>query len=223
MGTWHLSSYNKLNLETLSRLLRKIDGMLNIKYDGLFWQNYESPKGIYFHISKYTNNCVYVQSLSCVWLSVAPWTVACQAPLSMRLSRQKYWSELPNFFLQRILLTQRSNTCLLHWNEDSLPLSHLGSPTILPSRIFYQHSWNCDYLSLPLGGVSAKNHKDHQLQSSAKGEDKFFSHGVWRIKFCFPCQKLTFADKTYICRWHQIQEESKQVLHPCYNKWFQDA
>ena len=91
---------------------------------------------------------------------------------------------------------QRSNTCLLHWNEDSLPLSHLGSPTILPSRIFYQHSWNCDYLSLPLGGVSTKNHKDHQLQSSAKGEDKFFSHWVCRIKFCFPCQKLTFADDT---------------------------
>ena len=25
----------------------------------------------------------------------APWTVACQAPLSMRFSRQKYWSGLP--------------------------------------------------------------------------------------------------------------------------------
>ena len=26
---------------------------------------------------------------------VTPWTVACQAPLSMRFSRQKYWSGLP--------------------------------------------------------------------------------------------------------------------------------
>ena len=24
-----------------------------------------------------------------------PWTVACQAPLSMEFSRQEYWSELP--------------------------------------------------------------------------------------------------------------------------------
>ena len=24
-----------------------------------------------------------------------PWTVACQAPLSMGFSRQEYWSELP--------------------------------------------------------------------------------------------------------------------------------
>ena len=28
-----------------------------------------------------------------------------------------------------IFLDQRSNLCLLHWQVDSLPLSHLGSPT----------------------------------------------------------------------------------------------
>ena len=30
-----------------------------------------------------------------VWLCATPWTVACQAPLSMDLSRQEYWSGLP--------------------------------------------------------------------------------------------------------------------------------
>ena len=30
-----------------------------------------------------------------VQLFVAPWTVACQAPLSMGFSRQEYWSVLP--------------------------------------------------------------------------------------------------------------------------------
>ena len=30
---------------------------------------------------------------SCIWLFVTPWTVARQAPLSMRFSRQGYWSE----------------------------------------------------------------------------------------------------------------------------------
>ena len=34
-------------------------------------------------------------SLSCVWLFVTLWTVACQAPLSMEFSRQGYWSRLP--------------------------------------------------------------------------------------------------------------------------------
>ena len=35
-----------------------------------------------------------VKSLSYVWLYVTPWTVVCQAPLSMGFSRQ-YWSGLP--------------------------------------------------------------------------------------------------------------------------------
>ena len=33
--------------------------------------------------------------LSHVWLFVTPWTGACQAPLSMEFSRQKYWSGFP--------------------------------------------------------------------------------------------------------------------------------
>ena len=34
-------------------------------------------------------------SLSHVQLIVTPWTVACQAPLSMEFFRQEYWSGLP--------------------------------------------------------------------------------------------------------------------------------
>ena len=33
-----------------------------------------------------------------------------------------------HFLLQGIFLTQGLNPCLLHWQADSLPLSHLGSP-----------------------------------------------------------------------------------------------
>ena len=36
-----------------------------------------------------------VQSLSRVWLSVTPWTVARQAPLSVGFPRQEYWSRSP--------------------------------------------------------------------------------------------------------------------------------
>ena len=38
---------------------------------------------------------VKVKSLSCVWLSAAPWTAAYQAPASMGFSRQEYWSGVP--------------------------------------------------------------------------------------------------------------------------------
>ena len=42
-----------------------------------------------------SNMCVYAQLLSCVWLLVILWIVACQAPLPMEFSRQEYWSKLP--------------------------------------------------------------------------------------------------------------------------------
>ena len=37
----------------------------------------------------------HVSHFSRVQFCVTPWTAACQAPLSMRFSRQEYWSELP--------------------------------------------------------------------------------------------------------------------------------
>ena len=39
--------------------------------------------------------CVESELLSHVRLFAMPWTVACQAPLSMEFSRQEYWSGLP--------------------------------------------------------------------------------------------------------------------------------
>ena len=42
-----------------------------------------------------TNLKVKVKSISHVQLFAIPWTVAYQAPLSMGLSRQEYWSKLP--------------------------------------------------------------------------------------------------------------------------------
>ena len=51
-----------------------------------------------------------------------PWTVAHWIPLSMGFSRQEHWS--------RLLFPPPGelNPHLLHWQMDSLPLSHLRSP-----------------------------------------------------------------------------------------------
>ena len=43
----------------------------------------------------YSMGYVCAQLLSRVWISMAPWTVAYWAPLSMWFSRQEYWSGLP--------------------------------------------------------------------------------------------------------------------------------
>ena len=45
--------------------------------------------------------------------SAIPWFVACQAPLSMEVSRQEYWNPLP-VLLQGISPTQGSHQCLLY-------------------------------------------------------------------------------------------------------------
>ena len=65
--------------------------------------------------------------LKCVQLFATPWTVACQAPLPWDFSGKNTRVGC-HFLLQGIFLTQGSNPCLLHWQADSLPLSHLGSP-----------------------------------------------------------------------------------------------
>ena len=68
---------------------------------------------------------IHVTSLLwyCYWLVVVtPWTVACQAPLSMGFSRQEYWTGLPF-----PIPSNPHPLCLLHWQADSLPLCHLRS------------------------------------------------------------------------------------------------
>ena len=59
-----------------------------------------------------------------------PQTVACRVPLTMGFPRWEYWRGCWTL-LQGILLTPGLNLrllCLLHWQADSLPPSHLGRP-----------------------------------------------------------------------------------------------
>lgn len=65
-----------------------------------------------------------VHMLSHVWLFGIPQMVAPQAPLSMELSRQEYWSRLP-FPIPRDLPNSSLASPAL---AGTLPLHHLGSP-----------------------------------------------------------------------------------------------
>ena len=55
-----------------------------------------------------------------------PWTIACQAPLSMRFPRQEFWSRLP-FSSPGDLPDPGIQPASPPWQAGSLPLSHLGS------------------------------------------------------------------------------------------------
>ena len=71
--------------------------------------------------------CVCVsQKLNCVWPFMTPWTVAHQAPLQNFPSRNTGVG--CHVLLQGNYPTQGLNPRLLHWQADSLPLCHLGSP-----------------------------------------------------------------------------------------------
>ena len=67
-----------------------------------------------------------------------PWTVACQASLSMEFCRQEYWSGLPfptlgNFPDLGIELSLLDH--LLHWQAGSLPLAPSGKPRLYISLL----------------------------------------------------------------------------------------
>ena len=74
----------------------------------------------------------HTQFLSPVQLFVTPWTVTCQAPLSMEFPRQEYWSglpfpspgDLPDPGIE--LMCPRLH--LLRCRLDSLPLAAPGEP-----------------------------------------------------------------------------------------------
>ena len=83
--------------------------------------------------SEYVCVCVHTcahHTLSHVQLFQIPWTVVCQAPLSVEFSSKNTGLGC-HFFLQGIFPTRGWNPqvlCLLHWQLDSLLLHHLGSP-----------------------------------------------------------------------------------------------
>ena len=62
------------------------------------------------------------------WTFAPPWTVAHQTPLSMGFLRQEYWRGLP-FPSPGDLPDPGNEPVSPELPGDSLPLSHLGSPT----------------------------------------------------------------------------------------------
>ena len=67
--------------------------------------------------------------VSCVWHSVTPWTIACQAPLSTGLPRQEYGSGQP-FYSPGNLPNPGIEPGSLGLQVDSLPSESPGKPFI---------------------------------------------------------------------------------------------
>ena len=77
-----------------------------------------------------------VKVLSCVRLFAIPWTIAYQAPLSLELPRQEYWSGLPfpsPGDLSDLRIEPRSPTLQV----DALPSEPQGKPIVSMEGCYY--------------------------------------------------------------------------------------
>ena len=81
---------------------------------------------------------------------VTPWTVACQAPLSIGFSRQEYWSGLP-FLLQRLFTSQGLDPHLL---EESPALAG-GFFTTSATAAAAKSPQSCPTLCDPIHGATS--------------------------------------------------------------------
>ena len=89
--------------------------------------------------TKYTCMCAFMlRGFRLVRLCVTLWTVACQVPLSLGFSRQEYWSGLPCLppgDLPEPGIKPVASPAFSVLQEDSLPLSHPGSPIYIHTYI----------------------------------------------------------------------------------------
>ena len=82
-----------------------------------------------------------------------PWTIACQAPLSMGIPRQEYWNSL-HFLLQGIFLTQESMSPALQvvcsFKGGFFTDRATRETTRFSLVIYFIHSVNTVYTSIPI-------------------------------------------------------------------------
>ena len=101
------------------------------------WLTYLWAPSIVLTPNQYSQRTASLSSccmLSCVWLFATPWTVACQAFLSMDYARQNTGLGCHSL-LQGIFPNQGSNPSLLHCRQILYCLTHQGS--LLKQRVFY--------------------------------------------------------------------------------------
>ena len=116
--------------------------------------------------------CLHAQLLGRVQLFAVPWTVGCQAPLSMEFSRQKYCSglafptlgDLPDPGIRRTF-----PLCLLHWQVDlyhcntwETPQYNVESNNI---EICTKHTGVLTNKAINLRGESRKSREEKTMES----------------------------------------------------------
>ena len=97
------------------------------------------------HAMEQISSYMCTQLLSHVWLFGTSWTIACQAPLSMECFRQEYWRGLPFLPLRDLPDPgiEPASPASSALTVDSLPLSHLESPTMPEHHNYWTWALEC--------------------------------------------------------------------------------
>ena len=129
-----------------------------------------------------------VQSLSCVQLFVTPWTIACQALLSMGFPRQEYWSGVTISF-SRESFWPMDRTHVSGLAGRFFTLSHLGSQNSVVE--------NCETFKYLVVEEYLFNKKVVTIQQVGSGERKHATSNVLIRIFCvrFGASQVTLAVK----------------------------
>ena len=124
-----------------------------------------------YSISRSIYVCWCAQTLSCVWFFAILWTPARQALLSMGLSRQEYWSQLPfppgdlpHPGIKPVSLT-------LGWQAESLVLVPPGKPILHTHTHTHTHTQTYLYLK-----------KSFLENPIGRGAWRATVHGVARVR-----------------------------------------
>ena len=134
--------------------------------------------------------CVGAQSVSHVQFCAILWTVARLAPLSLGLPRQECWSELP-FPSPGDLPDLGNKSMSPALQANSLPLSQLGSPKVVPSILLLsllmaeESVFILDIFSFAALLICVISLSQVLLKVYHS-----FSMTFWRISFLFQCFNL---------------------------------
>ena len=164
-----------------------------------------------------------------------PWTVACQAPLSMGFSRQEYWSGLPFPSLGQSSWSRDQthiSLCLLNWQVDSLLLSCSEAPCCYTASIFvlimFKHKVFLSLLAIEYSQETSLVRCNFRLVTLilrkiwkvVKLDTKWIQ--VWKVSILFDsltnhpnCEISTWAVIQRLWRWTSSQMISVPLIGFC--------
>ena len=183
------------------------------------WETTVPCKGKLFTVEFFPEKCfrhpIYMGTLSlslvaqsCPTLAT-PWTVACQAPLSMGFSRQEYWSGLqypsPGD-LPKPGIEPGSHA----WHADFLPTELWGKPQTIRKHMVIFGYWTC---LIPLNNSSnlcPVSIIKWTLQMEAKRRTCSRSHKLKRSIWIWPKGTASSSDTCKL----------RYALNLCIGRWF---